>query len=181
MLQVRQEITGENPLTSSPVKLDAQDLRLLDLLQRDNQRTVEDLSREVALSASAVHRRLKRYRAEGLIAADVSLLSPKATGERLMVLLHLQLDRHAPGAYQPFRRRLLETPAVQIVLEISGSFDLVLLATCRNMNEFNTLVDELIASDPLVRRYETNFIKKAPKLSLAVPLSPPAAGVDFPP
>jgi DNA-binding Lrp family transcriptional regulator len=152
-------------------KLDAQDLRLLDLLQANNQRTVEDLSREVALSPSAVHRRLKRYRNEGLIAADVSVLSSAATGQRLSVLLHLQLDRHAPAAYQPFRRQLLASPAIQLVLEVSGSFDLVLLATVRTMDEFNTLVDELIAPNALVRRYETSFVKKAPKLSLAVPLS----------
>ena len=152
-------------------RLDRQDLRLLDLLQADNQRTVAELSREVALSPSAVHRRLKRYRDEGLIAADVAVLSTKATGERLGALIHLQLERHAPGGYQAFRRRLVNTPSVQLVLEITGSFDLVLLVNVGGMAEFNVLMDELIAADPLVRRYETTFVKKAPKLSLAVPLS----------
>ena len=156
---------------SAHARLDAQDLRLLDLLQTDNQRTVAELSGEVALSSSAVHRRLKRYREDGLIAADVAVLSPAATGERLAALVHLQLERHAPAGYQGFRRRLLASPAVQIVLEITGSFDLVLLVNVPGMADFNTLMDELIAADPLVRRYETTFVKKAPKLSLAVPLS----------
>ncbi|HYZ61850.1 MAG TPA: winged helix-turn-helix transcriptional regulator, partial [Acetobacteraceae bacterium] len=58
--------------------LDRFDLKLLDLVQRDNRLTSEALGDRVGLSATAVQRRLKRLREEGVIEADVAVVSPKA-------------------------------------------------------------------------------------------------------
>jgi DNA-binding Lrp family transcriptional regulator len=150
-------------------EFDDRDRKLLNLLQVNNQRRIEDLAAEVALSPSAVQRRLKGYRNSGIIAADVSVLSAKATGPRLMALVHVQLERHEPAAYEPFKRSLVQATEVQFLLEISGSFDLMLLVNVPHMDGFNAFVDQL-ASGPMIRRYETSFVKRAPKLTLAIPM-----------
>jgi Lrp/AsnC family transcriptional regulator, leucine-responsive regulatory protein len=54
--------------------LDALDVDLLNLLQRDAGRTLRELGDDVGLSPSAVHRRIARYEAAGLIARRVAVL-----------------------------------------------------------------------------------------------------------
>ena len=49
---------------------------------------------------------------------------------------------------------------VQLCLEVSGSDDMVLLVACRDMAEFNAFADAELGSSPVVRRYETSFVKK---------------------
>jgi DNA-binding Lrp family transcriptional regulator len=151
--------------------VDKLDIRLLGLLQVNNQLGAEELAEHVPLSPSAIARRLRRLRSTGLIAEDVSVLSPQATGERLSALVHVQLERHAPsGGLDALKRTLLDTPEVQLCLEISGAHDMLLLVTTRGMSDFNRLADTLLAENPAVRRYETSFVKKRIKATLAVPL-----------
>ena len=48
--------------------LDRFDIALLNLVQRDDAQTAEGLAEKVPLSPSAIARRLRRLRAEGIIA-----------------------------------------------------------------------------------------------------------------
>ncbi|WP_173640817.1 MULTISPECIES: AsnC family transcriptional regulator [Bradyrhizobium] len=88
------------------MKLDRTDARLLDLLQRNNRLSSEILGAKVGLSASGVQRRLKRLRALRGIEADVSIISPKAIG-RNVTLLVLVSYRQILVTARPVRRRRL--------------------------------------------------------------------------
>ncbi len=52
---------------------------------------------------------------------------------------------------------------------ITGASDALLLVSVRDMDHFNIFAEQL-ASMPLVRRYETSFIKRTVKFTTAVPL-----------
>lgn len=148
---------------------DRLDLRILDLLQANALLTADELAAELPLSPSAIARRVRRLRETGVIAADVAVLSD-AVGPFLSALVQIQLDRHALAAVEALRRRLTASPHVQLYMEISGAFDLVLLITVADMEAFNEFADAQLAGDPVVRRYETSFVKKRRKFSLALPL-----------
>ena len=60
-----------------PIALDDFDHRLLELLQRDAAVTLTTLGDAVGLSASAVQRRITRYRRHGLL-RQVAVLDPNA-------------------------------------------------------------------------------------------------------
>lgn len=148
---------------------DTLDLRILDLLQRDALLTADELAQRLPLSASAIARRVRRLRESGVIAEDVSVLSEQV-GPFLSAVVQVQMDRHALAAVEALRRRLVASPQVQLYLEISGTFDLMLLVTVRDMDAFNDFVDTMLAADPVVRRYETSFVKRRRKFSTALPL-----------
>ena len=140
---------------------DSFDLKLLNAMQEDADRTAEQLAEIVALSPSAIARRLRRLREEGAIARTVALLSAELVDQRLRALVSLQLHDHAPaGGLADLRARLQQLDEVQFCLEVSGSDDMVLLVACRDMAAFNTFADRELASSPVVRRYETSFVKK---------------------
>ncbi len=153
-------------------KLDAFDIQLLNLLQRDSLATAEELARDVPLSASAVTRRVRRLRAEGFIAADVALLAPKLTERRLRALVRVQVHEHAEErGIAALRASLAAQDAVQMILDVAGADDLAVLVCARDMADYNALAERLFQNDPAVRRYETSFIKRVHKQSVLVPLT----------
>ena len=137
------------------------DLKLLNALQQDADRTAEELAEIVALSPSAIARRLRRLREAGAVARTVALLPAAIVDKRLRALISIQLHDHAPaGGLAGLRERLQSLDEVQLCLEVSGSDDMILLVACRDMAEFNAFADAELASSPVVRRYETSFVKK---------------------
>jgi len=150
--------------------LDPLDIRLLDCLQRDNLLTADQLAERVGRSPSAIARRLRRLRKTGAIAADVAIVSEEAAGHPLFMLVQIQLDRHALADVTALRRRLAACDRVQMLLDVSGSIDLVLMVVARDLDDFNAFADDFLASDRSVRRYETSLVKSRRKTSLAIPL-----------
>jgi Lrp/AsnC family transcriptional regulator, leucine-responsive regulatory protein len=150
--------------------LDPLDRALLAILQEDNLATADTLAEQVGRSPSAVARRLRRLRTSGAIAADAAILSEAAIGSPLSAVVHIQLERHAPQEGDRLRRRLIASPNVQLCLDIAGSFDILLLVVARDMRAYNDFADAMLAEHPAVRRFETSFVKKRVKASLAYPL-----------
>ena len=152
--------------------LDRFDLALLNEIQRDDSRTAESLARAVALSPSALARRLRRLRSEGWIARTIALLSPRLTERRLRALVLIQLSEHADlKGKAALRDRLLAAEQIQFCYEITGPHDLVLLVDCESMNAFNELADSVFSADATVRRYETHFVKRELKFAPFVRLA----------
>jgi Lrp/AsnC family transcriptional regulator, leucine-responsive regulatory protein len=137
------------------------DLKLLNAMQEDADRTAEQLAEIIALSPSAIARRLRRLREEGFIARTIALLPATMVDRRLRALVSIQLHDHAPaGGLAELKQRMQVLDQVHLCLEVSGSTDMVLLVACRDMAEFNAFADAELGSSPVVQRYETSFVKK---------------------
>jgi DNA-binding Lrp family transcriptional regulator len=149
--------------------MDRIDFALLALLQEDSGRTADKLGEELGLSRSAVTRRIQNLRQEGIIAKEVAILSDRFRASRVTAIVSVQFDRHKPHEADQFRRAIREIPEVQLAVAITGASDALLLVSVRDMDHFNNFAEEL-ASMPLVRRYETSFIKRTIKFTTAVPL-----------
>jgi Lrp/AsnC family transcriptional regulator, leucine-responsive regulatory protein len=151
--------------------LDSFDLALLNLVQRDDSRTADELARRVALSPSAIARRLRRLRKEGWIARTIALLGDQLAERRMRAVVLVQLSEHADqrGKAQ-LLQRIRAAPQVQFCYELAGSWDLLLLFDCATMGEFNDIAERVLVSDTTVHRYETSFVKRQAKFEPFVPL-----------
>lgn len=153
------------------MSLDDFDLQLLNLVQRDDSQTAEELAREVPLSASALARRLRRLREQGWIGRTIALLSPKLTQDRLRAIVLIQLSDHANlDGKASLERELLAADEVQFCYEIAGPNDLLALFDCAGMPEFNAAANRLLASTPTIHRYESHFVKREIKFAPFVEL-----------
>jgi len=152
-------------------KIDGFDIALLNLLQDDNLATAEALARAVPLSPSALARRVRSLRESGLIAADMAILAGALTADRLRAVVQVQVHEHAEEkGIAALRARLAASSEVQLLLNIAGPMDLLVLVVTRTMREFNAFADRHFAADPSVRRYETSFVKAEIKNRPAVRL-----------
>lgn len=150
--------------------LDSFDLQLIEILQDNSRTTAETLAKKVALSASAIARRVHRLRDEGWI-ADRAVVSDRLTKNRLFAIVEVQLDAHGPRhGLAELLASLEETPEVSLVCEMSGDFDVLIHLCATGMQEYNELVDRLLAGNDIVRRYESRFVKKWHKRTLKIPL-----------
>ena len=152
--------------------LDRFDIALLNIVQRDDSLTAEQLAREVALSPSAIARRLRRLRGQGWISRTVALVSSRLTQRRLRAIVLAQLSEHADQAGKSALLKRIETAVqVQFCYELAGAHDLLLLFDCSDMGEFNEVVEAVLVADATVRRYETSFVKREVKFEPFVELT----------
>lgn len=148
------------------------DLDLLNLIQRDGSLTGVQLANRVALSPSAIARRLRRLRSEGWIDRTIALLSARLTQRRLRAIVMLQLSEHADQrGKSALLKRIEAAPQVQFCYELAGTYDLLLLFDCADMAEFNEIAEAVLVSDPTVRRYEASFVKRESKFAPFVHLT----------
>src|SRR5262245_53389307 len=95
------------------VTLDDFDRALLSEVQVDNQTPARVLAERVGLSESAVLRRLRRLRQDGVIVADVAIVHPAVLGTPLTIHVLVSLERETSERLDEFIRRLRSRPEVR--------------------------------------------------------------------
>ena len=152
--------------------IDDFDRTLLNELQRDDSRTVEQLAAIVPLSGSAIARRLRRFRREGWIRRSIALLSPRFTEHRARALVLIVLGKHPDRDGQAaLEERLNGEPAVQFCYAVTGSIDLIALFDCPTMADFVSTCDRVLIPDgTIVERYEAYFVRREMKFEPFVEL-----------
>lgn len=153
------------------MELDRIDARLLDLVQRNNRLSSEELGAKVGLSASGVQRRLKRLRSEGVIQGDVSIISPKAIGRNLSVLVLISFERGRTEIVDRFKRAICKMPEVMSGFYVTGQADFVLLATADDMEEYEHFTRRLVQENPDIKRFETMVVLDRVKAGFTLPMA----------
>jgi len=154
--------------------LDDIDHELLDLLQRDAGRTLRELGDLVALSPSAVQRRIDRYRKHGLITRQVALLDPAQLPTVLLAVCLVTLERESSRHHAAFRKRLLAASEVQQIYDVSGDWDYVVIVACGGMAHHTDVANRLFNDAPNVRRYTTMFVLDPIRANGVLPTRAPA-------
>lgn len=152
--------------------LDEIDRRLLGFLQQDASATLTVLGEAVGLSASAVHRRIRRYQASGVITGQTAVLNPKAVGSVVTSITLVEIDREraSPPALHQFRQKLLASAAVQQIFELSGEYASALVCVSKDSGESKAANRELFRGVEIVKRHTTLPVDEVLKASLWIPL-----------
>jgi len=152
--------------------LDSFDRRILDIVQRDGELTAEVLGERVGLSASAALRRLRRLKADGTIAATVSIVDPAAVGKPTFFIVALEIERERAELLARLRRWFADEDQIQQVYYVTGSADFVLIITAPDVDSYDALMGRMIAENPNVRRFTTNVVLGLGKRGMFVPVLP---------
>lgn len=157
--------------------LDSYDRQILNLVQRDASLTAEEMTRHIALSASAVRRRLKSLRDRGFIVANVAIVDPQKVGKPTFFVVNLEVERERPELLNKLRDWLRKRDEVQQVFWVTGAADFILVIAARDAESFDVMMSCLLVDNPNVRRFTTNVALGVVKrsLMLRVPLTEDAA------
>jgi Lrp/AsnC family transcriptional regulator, leucine-responsive regulatory protein len=158
---------------SADMELDQLDIRILRAVQRNNRLTSDELGEQVGLSPTACQRRLKRLRAERVIEADVSVLSPAGVGRKLLMLVMISLERERSTTIDAFKRVIRETEEIMVGLYVTGETDFALLVTAKDMEDYEAFTRRLFYQMPDIKGFKTMVVMDRIKASLALPLDLP--------
>lgn len=157
-------MTGKN-------SVDATDRKLLTEIQKDASRTTDELANIVGSSPSSVQRRLARFKRDGIVTADISIVDPAMLGQPLSFVVGLVIDRKQSDLYAALRDWVNSTDQVQQAYNVTGAMDFILIVTAPTMDAYDALMDRLLKQNPNVKKYVTSAILQTYKRSLFTPVS----------
>ena len=164
----------QNYCVSQLPALDELDHRLLDLLQRDAAATLATLGDAVGLSASAVQRRIVRYRKSGLM-RQVAVLDAGLLPAVTLAAVWITMERDTFRLHSAFRARMRSAPEVQQCYAVAGQWDYLVILVARSVAHYREVAERLFVDDEgSVKRYETRLVFDVVKHGLHVPTRPPA-------
>ena len=151
--------------------MDSFDKKILDIVQQNNQLSTERIAEQVNLSPSAVQRRLKRLRKDGIIEADVAIISPQASGRLLTIIVEVTLEqeRLISSVLDEFKKLVLSTPEVMQCYHVTGNTDFILIIAAKDMQDYETLTRRLFIDNRSVRRFQTSVVVSRVKSRSTVP------------
>lgn len=150
--------------------LDAFDLRILAAHQSDTRVSAEAIGLDIGLSTAAVHRRLKRLREEGVIEAEVAVLSAAALGHPLTLVVSVDIEREGLVEIDRFKARMRALPQVQQCYYVTGEADFMLVVVSPDLATYERFTRAHLLSDPNVKRFTTNAVLEPVKRGYAVPI-----------
>ena len=153
------------------MKLDRFDRQLLNLVQEDAGQTADRLAEQVALSPSAIQRRLRRMREAGVIVRETAVVDPKQVGKPTFFVVSLQVERERPELLAQLRRWLAAHDQIQQVFYVTGEADFILVVTAPDTEDFDALMIRMVGENPNIRRFTTNVALSLVKRGLTVPVT----------
>ena len=151
-------------------ELDATDLKILRVLQRDGRISTTDLAEEVGLSATPCARRQKRLEEEGFIRGYHARLDAKKVGCGLQSFVQIRLNDHAEKTVADFEAALLRRPEVVACYAITGNSDFLIHVMTSDLEALSEFTTRTLLRMPAVRDTQSSIVLSVLKEEKAVPL-----------
>jgi Lrp/AsnC family leucine-responsive transcriptional regulator len=150
-------------------KLDRLDRDILTVLQTDARISLQELSKQVGLSASPCWTRIRRMEEAGVIEGYTVRINAQAVGLAETVIVQVTLDSHSDEALFAFGRALADIPEVLEALLVSGDYDYILRIAVSDTRDYERLLRERLYKIPGLRHSKSSFVLRSLKQS-ALPL-----------
>ncbi|GAB3252552.1 Lrp/AsnC family transcriptional regulator [Chitinimonas naiadis] len=150
--------------------IDPYDRAILRELQRDCRQSTEQIATVVALSATAVQRRIKRLRETGIIQAEQAIVAPAALGRKLSLVIQVTLTRGRADIVADFKQQMRAMPEVQQCYYVTGEHDFVVIVTAEDMADYERLTHRLFFENPNIQKFHTTVVMESVKVGLQVPI-----------
>lgn len=152
------------------MKIDRIDARILTAVQTDSRLTSDRLSEIVNLSPTAVQRRLKQLRKRGVIEGDVSIISPKAVGRSVSMVVAVTLEREKAAIIDRFKQLIRKTPEIMSGYYIAGDADFILVITAKDMDDYEEFTRNFFYENPDIKKFKTYVVMDRVKSGFSVPI-----------
>lgn len=126
------------------MKLDALDLSILKLLQKNSKLTNKALSTHLSLSVTAVYERIKKLEKTGIIKGYVALLSKEKLEQSFVAFCHVKLIQHSQDNVKQFEKEVIKIDEVLECYHLSGDYDYLLKVHVKDMESYrNFMIEKL--------------------------------------
>ncbi|MEC9249599.1 MAG: Lrp/AsnC family transcriptional regulator, partial [Pseudomonadota bacterium] len=131
------------------MEFDHYDRGILELLQTDSDRTVQDIADAIGLSATPTTRRIKRLTDQGYIRKRVALLDPDKLGLNATLFISVRTSQHDAEWLRRFADGVARMPEVVEFYRMGGDIDYLLKIVVPDVKDYDEVYKRLISIAPL--------------------------------
>ena len=147
------------------MELDKFDVAILEALQRDARLSLQELGKQIGLTASPCWTRIRRMEEAGVIEGYSVRVNPEKVGLSETVILHVTLDSHSDEALFEFGRMLEDIPEVLEAYLVSGDYDYYIRVAVEGTRGYERFLRERLYKIPGIRTSKSSFVLRRLKQS----------------
>ncbi len=133
---------------------DKLDYAVLRCLVRDSRRGPRVIGRILGKPASTVAGRIRRLEEKGVIERYTVLVNYEKLGYDITALILIQVEG---SSIVEVEKELAQEQSIRIVYDITGEYDIAVVAVTRNMKELDRLVKKIL-SDSRIKKTYTSLV-----------------------
>jgi len=127
--------------TNSAYHLDAVDKQIIDMLMDNAKSSLAQISKQVGISTTAVHQRIKKLENAEVIENSVSQLNPWKIGYKVVSYIGVFLDQ--PSFYQEAVKALKEINEVVEAHYTTGNYTVFLKVYCKDNDHLMKILNKI--------------------------------------
>lgn len=144
--------------------MDDLDVKILEKLMTDSRRSLRSIAKELGTPTSTIHERVKRLLKLGIIKRFTAELDTRVLGLDITALILISVE----GAYISDVEKILSTyEHVVAVYDITGDFDVAVIAKFRNIEDLNNFIKSILKI-PHIKKTVTSIAFNVVKEKLCI-------------
>ena len=139
--------------SNTSVKIDGIDKKILRYLMQDARRPILEIARNIGISGAAIHQRLRKLEASGLLSGSKFIINPKVLGYTTMAYIGIFLDKAMSNP-----RAVSALEKIPEVLEChytTGNWSILIKVLCKDNEHLMHVLNKEIQQIEGVSRTET--------------------------
>ena len=146
--------------------MDEKDLELLRILEENSRLTTDDIATMTRLGVPEVESRIQALEAARIIKGYSTVVNWEKVGNgEVSAIIELKVSPERDFGYDRIAERLSRFRQVKTLRLITGTYDLQLIVTGKNMQEVSRFVSEHVAPMDRIRETATHIIMKSYKVN----------------
>jgi len=162
-------MTAVSTAKAPSIKLDARDIKILGILQREGRISKAALAERVNLSATPCWERLRRLEDAGIIQSYGAQISLTAFGPLTVVFVQVEIENHRHEDFVRFESAVRKIPEIVECWAIGGGMDYMCRIVVRHLSDYQELIAQLLARQIGIKRYYT-YVVTSPVKNEPIPV-----------
>ncbi len=159
-------------MNNSDFQFDKVSKKIIEELQEDARISNLDLAEKVHLSPSACLKRTKKLEEQGYIRHYTTDLDLSCVCAHIMAIAYIELsENQGMKANISFEREIKKLPQAVESYKVTGHTDYVTHFICKDIEEFNAIVEKLLANDIGIAKIKSDIVLSIPKPFEGYPLN----------
>ncbi len=152
------------------MEIDAIDLKILDVLQRNARISNAELAQSVGLSPSPCLRRIRNLEKAGVISKYAAILDQTVVELSISVFVQVTLERQVESALETFERLIRERAEVLECYLMTGDADYLLRIVVPDVAAYEQFLKDHLTRIPGVASIKSSFALNRVKYETALPI-----------
>jgi Lrp/AsnC family transcriptional regulator len=149
--------------------MDKTDIQILNLLQKNADLTIQDISKSVYLSTTPCWKRINKLKSMGFIQKTVAILDPKKTNLNTIAFVFVTIESHDQEKLALFSRIVERMPEIVECHRMSGTIDYLLKVIIKDIESYDLFYKKLINKVSFLK-VTSNFVLEKIKQTSEIPI-----------